>query len=68
MSGMGGRERNRVKCEAGEGGFQHRLKYWNLRYTHSPFGWSKFKPNALALKRIWDFYEVAVIREGLDSL
>ena len=51
MSGMGEQERNRVNCEAGEGGFQHRLKYWNLRYTQSPFGWSKFKPK----KRIWDF-------------
>ena len=49
MSGMGEQERNRVNCEAGEGGFQHRLKYWNLRYTQSPFGWSKLKPKKMDL-------------------
>ena len=25
-----------------------------VRYTQCPFGWSKFEPNALALKRFWD--------------
>ena len=36
-----------------------------LEIRVSPFGWSKFEPSALALKRIfWDLIGVAVVKEG----
>ena len=43
MPWMGGRERNIVlMCNAGEGGFQHRLlQITGLRYTQSPWGQKK---------------------------
>ena len=40
-----------------------RQRYCNWVYTQSPFGCSKFKPSALALKRFWDLNGVAVVRE-----
>lgn len=52
---MGGRKWNRVNCTV-EGRFQQRLSYRKLRGSQSPFGWSKFKPIALALKRIYGIY------------
>ena len=55
MLGMGGRKRNRVNC-SGEARFQQRLPYRKRRGSQSPFGWSKFKPTDLALKRIYGIY------------
>ena len=64
MLEMGGRERNRVSFVTGEGGFQQRLLEAETD-AQSPFGRSKFKRSALALKKhIWDLNGVAISKEG----
>ena len=54
-------QRNRVNFVTGWGGFQQLLEYWKLRYTQSPFGWSKFEPISLG-------WEQVLVRIGLLKL
>ena len=66
----GGREKKCSKmCNRGGGAgaglnTSFNIGSWNVRCTQSPFGYSKFKPSALAWKRIWDLNGVAVVKEG----
>ena len=58
MSRMEGRERNRVNCVTGEGGFQHLLS----------FGWRKFELSIPALVNGSDIQmRLLLLRKGSQS-